>query len=92
MKFEIEVPNYTAEQGVGREWDEEYRIAVASYGTEVVIRANSAGLISLARHCLTLAQHDVANGFHFHYEVSFDHLEAGSVGLVIERDDWQEVD
>ncbi|MDQ5825125.1 MAG: hypothetical protein M3441_13100 [Chloroflexota bacterium] len=92
MKLEIEVPDYSVEQGVMRTWDEGSRIAVVSYGTEVLIRANSAGLITLARHCLILAQHSVPEGFHFQYEVSSDHLETGSVDLVIERDDFQSVE
>ena len=89
MKLEIEVPDYPAEQGVMRAWAQGFRIAVVTYGAEVVIRANSAGLLSLARHCLILAQDSVPDGFHFHYEVSSDHLQHGSVGLVLERDDFE---
>ena len=89
MKLEIEIPDYSAEQGVVRGWDEGFRIAVDSYNTEVVIRANSAALLSLVRHCLILAQDSVPEGFHFHYDVGLDLLQAGSAELVIERDDFQ---
>ncbi|MFF7869124.1 hypothetical protein ACFZCT_22040 [Streptomyces qaidamensis] len=65
-------------------WEEGARIEVRNLGGEIVIEANAAGLKTLAGHLLTLAQDGTPDGAHLHLEES-NGLEAGSVGLVLER-------
>lgn len=92
MKLEIELPDYTDEHGISRPWVANHKITVATYDNkEIVIRANAEGLISLAYHCLILAQRTVPDGFHFHNEASIDQLEQDSANLVIERNNWPEL-
>ncbi|GAA1101537.1 Imm32 family immunity protein [Kitasatospora arboriphila] len=67
-------------------WDDSARINVRNLGAEVVIEANAAGLRTLARHLLTLAEDGTPDGSHLHLEDS-NGLEDGSVSLILERDD-----
>jgi hypothetical protein len=48
----------------------------------MVLSANAAGLVSLARHLLTLAQSSVSAGSHIHYDAP-NLLEEGSRELII---------
>ena len=50
------------------------------------LKANSAGLVSLARHLLALAQKELSPQYHFHLE-EFTSLEDGSTEMIIEKDD-----
>jgi hypothetical protein len=72
---------YTRE-GVRLEWEPEGTIAF--FQTEpAVIRGNRAGLVTLARHLLTLAQSEVPVGAHIHLD-QFNGLEDESSELVLE--------
>ena len=81
----IRVPPYTAEEGIGLEWDDDFCILcdVDAAGV-VVIQANPSGLRSLARHLLTLAQNNVPDGAHVHLD-EFSALEDGSREVVLAR-------
>ena len=81
MKFEINVPEYTS-KGIRIEWEDGFEISVSKSDCDICINANSAGLISLAKHCLTLAQMNVPAGSHIHYD-EFNSLEEGSEEMVI---------
>ncbi len=74
--------------GVSRvfSWEEDARINVRNIGAEIVVEANAAGLRTLARHLLTLAEDGTPDGSHLHLEES-NGLEEGSAGLVLERAD-----
>ena len=48
----------------------------------VVLSANSEGLVSLARHLLTLAQNNVPEYTHLHLD-EYNSLESGSIELII---------
>ncbi|WP_052390106.1 Imm32 family immunity protein [Streptomyces sp. NRRL B-24484] len=67
-------------------WDDDARINVRSFGAEAVIEANAAGLRTLARHLLALAEDGTPDGSHLHLEEG-NGLADGSVGLILERDD-----
>ncbi|MER8016143.1 hypothetical protein ACIQ7S_23680 [Streptomyces griseoluteus] len=67
-------------------WEEGARIEVCDLGGEIVVEANAAGLRTLAGHLLTLAEDGTPDGAHLHLEEG-NGLEAGSVGLVLERCD-----
>ncbi len=87
MIVAIDVPGYSPEYGIAFNWDEGFEIEMEVLGSEIRLTANQAGLISLARHLLTLAQDDVPSGRHLH--LTADQEIEGSNDLIIERrDDW----
>lgn len=83
MKTEIDVPTYS-EEGLPFVWEAAYTIKAQIQGNRVIIQADTGGLISIARHLLTLAQSTVPSGYHFHLDDS-NGLEDGSCELVIEK-------
>ncbi|MCV6638490.1 hypothetical protein [Candidatus Albibeggiatoa sp. nov. NOAA] len=68
----------------GFEWDYGFEIFVQSALNGVTISANKAGLISLARHLLSLAKDDSPVGNHFHLD-DLNSLEDGSIELIVEK-------
>ena len=84
MKVELDVPRYSPTEGIRINWDDAFEISVSSAGSDIRISANRAGLRSLARILLTLADERVPAGRHVHLDDS-NSLEDGSTGLVIER-------
>lgn len=87
--WQITTPMHS-EAGLRFTWVDDYRLRVRQMGTEVVIEGNAAGLESLARHLLTLAQPSAPSGSHLHLEDSTG-LEPGSLALVIDREDDTDV-
>lgn len=85
MIIEISVPNYEG-KGIPIEWEENSVISVKLYQEDnvVAIGGNREGLISLARHLLTLAQENVPSGFHVHLDDQ-NSLEEGSCELILGR-------
>lgn len=83
MKIEIDIPKYMHKEGIVLNWENNFSIKVLG-GDEIIIRANSAGLTSLARHLLALAQEDVPDGSHIHLD-EYNSLEKESVTLIVER-------
>ena len=84
MRHLIEVPDYDPERGVRTEWEENAEISVAIRDGHVFIQANVAGLRSLARHCLVLAQDGVPEGRHLHLN-DWSGLAPGSTEVTLER-------
>jgi hypothetical protein len=80
----VTVPDYQPGGPLRFAWADGFRIEVDTSAGEVVIRANSAGLVSLAQHCLTLAQATVEPGSHLHLDAGAG-LEPGSTDLILER-------
>jgi hypothetical protein len=66
MECVVDVPEKRDGEGMRFVWDPGYEIAIAVTGSEISIRANRAGLVSLARHLLTLAQESARVGSHVH--------------------------
>jgi hypothetical protein len=85
MKIEMEVPEYGRE-GLRMNWDDDFEIAVEVQHGAVRIAANPAGLHSLARQLLLLAQDGVPHGRHLHLDENSP-LEPGSCSLILERSD-----
>lgn len=81
----MEVPAYDPVRGLTVEWDDGFSIELSATGTEIVLAGNSAGLVSLARHLLVLAQADVPGGHHLHLTAGQE-IES-SVDLILERRD-----
>ncbi len=65
------------------QWEDNFSIKCETDNSNsVVITANSSGLVSLARHLLTLAQQNVPINTHIHFDES-NSLEDGSINLTI---------
>lgn len=84
MKQEVEIIQYDANKGIQFNWEENFVIEVKKEDSEIIISANNEGLISLARHLLTLAQNEVPVGAHIHLD-EYNSLEEGSVDLIFEK-------
>jgi hypothetical protein len=86
MERLVKIGSLTPGGGLRLEWTYGFRIEVSAGSDEVLIRANKAGLTSLAQHLLTLAEDDVASGAHVHLDAGRE-LEDASRDLVLERTD-----
>jgi hypothetical protein len=84
VEIVVKVGEYSLDTGVRIEWKPGFEIEVQALPREVIIRANAAGLTSLAQHFLTLAQQSVPPDTHVHLDASRELADA-SVDLVIER-------
>jgi len=83
----LEVTAYDPALGVGTWWDDDALLRAEVWESPektVVISGNPAGLVSLARHLLTLAQDAVPNGRHFDFDTYCGSLESGSAAIRIE--------
>lgn len=81
----LEIPEYRPEEGFKNSWEDNFKISAENHEGQFFIKANRAGLISLAKQLLTLSEENVPAGTHFHLDV-FNSLEEGSVELIIERE------
>ncbi|MEU1723347.1 hypothetical protein [Nonomuraea sp. NPDC005692] len=83
----IEIRAYDPARGVGS-WNEKGTTLRAEVFTDpeptVVISGNPAGLTSLARHLLTLAQEGVPDGRHFDFDTYCGWLAEDSMALRLE--------
>jgi hypothetical protein len=83
----VDVVTYDSVLGTGTWWDNDalLRAEVREAPEEtVVISGNPAGLTSLARHLLTLAQDAVPDGSHFDFDSYLGWFEEGSLAIRIE--------
>ena len=83
-RYVIKTLDYCAEKGLQLQWEKDFAISVNAPGNEVTIRANKSGLISLARHLLTLAQDSAPKHSHIHLD-EYNSLEEGSTELILEK-------
>ena len=79
----IFVPKY-GENGMTFVWEDGFSIKCSIDNEAVSIEANKEGLISLARHLLELAQEEVPEFEHIHFD-EYNSLDDNSVELVIVR-------
>lgn len=84
MRVEIELEDYSRENGIKLKWEKGFCIEVKAEDSAVLMSANKEGLISLANHLLTLAQDEVPAGTHIHLD-EYNSLEEDSIELIIER-------
>ncbi len=84
MKVEIDIPEYSPQEGLRLLFDEDYTINARIDSQTVVIQADRGGLVSLARFLLTLAQPTVPRGNHFHLD-DWGGLEQGSCELIFDK-------
>ena len=85
MELSIQIPDYDEREGFKYYWKDGFEIDVNMLLDGAVrIRANKAGLESLANHLLNLAQDAIPAGHHLHLDET-NALEQGSLGLIIEK-------
>jgi hypothetical protein len=84
MEQTITVPDYEPATGLRLQWDDAFVISVVHRDKTTIVRANRPGLVSLARHLLTLAQEGVPTGRHIHLD-AFNALESDSEEAIFER-------
>lgn len=82
--LKIEIGKFIPEEGIEYKWEHGFDIETHCNNTSITISANKEGLVSLARHLLTLAQDSVPSGHHLHFD-EYNSLEEGSVELTIEK-------
>lgn len=85
MKKEVDIILYDNKHGIRIDWELGFCITVDIDKNEVLIKANSEGLISLAKHLLTIAESEVPKGTHIHLD-EYNSLEDGSAELIIEKE------
>jgi len=85
MKIELTIPDFSPSTGLRTDWENAFILkSEITEGGEIRITGNQNGLISLARHLLTLAQPSVPQGYHLHYD-TWNSLEEGSKELIVEK-------
>jgi hypothetical protein len=84
MKITLDLPDYDAKKGLPSKWVGDFEIETSLGNNEIVIWANKDGLLSLANDLLILAQGNVPQGSHHHYDPGVP-LTNDSVPLVIMR-------
>jgi hypothetical protein len=87
MEILMKVKDYNPFDGIQLNWEYGFLIECKQEDPNskvVIIKANKAGLISLANHFLTLAQVNVPPGNHIHLDDS-NGLENDSCELIIEK-------
>lgn len=80
----VTIPDYSSINGLQLDWEEDFEIFSSVENDIVKIRANSAGLISLAKHLLILAQAEVPTGSHIHLD-ELNSLETDSAEIILEK-------
>ena len=83
--MEFYVPKYGP--GFTFAWEPLYVIKCRLEGDSAVIEANRAGLISLARHLLELADEDAKEYTHFHLD-QCNSLEKDSAEIIVVKRDF----
>jgi hypothetical protein len=90
VSVEMEVVPYDEKRGVATFWDRDswLRLEANAMGGEqfIVVAGNPAGLRSLARHLLTLAQESMPDHHHLDFDWYTAVLGSNSVNLRIEVD------
>ncbi|NVO32358.1 Imm32 family immunity protein [Hymenobacter lapidiphilus] len=85
MQITLEVPEYSPKTGILLHWVGDFEITVVLEAGAVSIRANQAGLVSLAGHLLNLAQEATTAGCHAHLD-EHNSLQEGSLELILVRE------
>jgi len=85
LKIEIEIPNYDPSKGLQTEWDTNFFLKTDMQHGDFVISADSEALKEIAIILLTLAQKDVPNGTHIHFDTWNYPMKIGSISFVIEK-------
>lgn len=84
MKIEVNIPEFILGEPIKRVWERGFTIETLIDHDTIIIKANEAGLKSLAQQLLTLAQTSIPIGSHMHYD-SINSLENESFEMIIEK-------
>lgn len=87
MKVTLDIPDYNPYQGFKYTWFNNFTIHVDLCHDGVMIKADKAGLMSLAAQLITLAQDDFGEGYDIHYD-KYAALEDGSIDLIIVKTEF----
>jgi hypothetical protein len=84
MERKIDIPVFDTNKGLIYKWEDGFNIHAEVVAGEIIIKANKEGLISLANHLLNLAQDEVPEGYHMHFD-EYNSLEEGSAEIIIQK-------
>ncbi|GGH06953.1 Imm32 family immunity protein [Pedobacter zeae] len=83
-ELRLNIPQYSTEHGAVSNWEDGFVIKSEVVKDQIIISANHAGLVSLAKHLLFLAQNETPINCHYHLD-EYNSLETGSKEIVIYR-------
>lgn len=84
MEIVLDTEAYSTQKGLTITWEKSFEIKTEIKDNVMIISANQAGLISLAKLLLTLAQDETPIGSHFHLD-EHNSLNEKSLELIIEK-------
>jgi hypothetical protein len=85
MRLFIDIPDYDGNAlDVIRETNADYTLEVDLDSDNVVLSANTEGLVSFAKQLLYMAYHDLPCGAHIHYDSFFTKVDC-KYELIIEK-------
>ncbi len=84
MKITLELPEYDG-RATDVLWENDAAVCVRCAGQDVIISANRAGLIALAKQMLYLSDPAVPAGCHVHYDRLFLEEAPDSRPLIVEK-------
>lgn len=80
----LKINTYSEDTGFSFAWEDGFEITTLTDGDEIRILANKAGLISIAKNLIALAENEVPKHHHLHLD-DLNSLEEGSIDLIIEK-------
>jgi hypothetical protein len=84
MQITLELPDIPDHGGFVYEWEDGFTIRTEIANGAIILSANKEGLISLARHLLSLSRDEFSNDYQLHLD-SYNSLEEGSVELILQK-------
>ena len=84
MIIEIDIPDYDG-NSIDIVWEKGAKYIATYDNDNVIIKANSEGLLSLARQMIYLAVNAVPSGSHAHYDSFFTTEETVDKELILEK-------
>lgn len=83
MELKINIPDYDGD-AMDVIWQDNSYYSTEVFDDEILIKANSAGLISIAKQMLYMAYNDLSKGSHVHYDRFFTKMN-NKYSLIIEK-------
>ncbi|PWS30241.1 hypothetical protein DF947_18985 [Pedobacter paludis] len=84
IELKLNIPTYSSEKGLPYNWEDGFSIKTEIIENQIQVKANKAGLISLAKQLLLLAQDESPVGCHYHFD-EYNSLEGGSKEIIISK-------
>lgn len=83
MELKINIPDYDGD-AMDVVWQDNSYYSTEVFDDEILIKANSAGLISIAKQMLYMAYNDLLKGRHVYYDQFFTKMN-NKYSLIIEK-------